>query len=224
MKKNICFFIVILTFLIISIICINNLYSNNSGEKKENVEMIQEEIIEILNKEDEVVAIVNNQTLTKKDVEWTKFFNDEMNDDEAVLETVEKNILFEEAKKQGIVISNDRKEYQESLIKGYQEREYTDEFLKKINMTKDEYIENIEKQINIITIVSEFKNNIYNDIVNNQLNCENEKVKKLVKEYPIKKEQFDNDEIEYVDLVNFRDSIITEYINYIISTYEIIYK
>lgn len=223
MKKKIVFLIVII-FACLFLYVIHNKLNSSDIEVKKNVEEIQEEIIDILNEEDDIVAKINNMNITKKDVAWTKFFNDEMNDDEAVLETVEKNILFEEAKKQGIVISNDRKEYQESLIKGYQEREYTDEFLKKINMTKDEYIENIEKQINIITIVSEFKNNIYNDIVNNQLNCENEKVKKLVKEYPIKKEQFDNDEIEYVDLVNFRDSIITEYINYIISTYEIIYK
>lgn len=223
MKKKIVFLIVII-FACLFLYVIHNKLNSSDIEVKKNVEEIQEEIIDILNEEDDIIAKINNMNITKKDVAWTKFFGDEMNNKDAILKTIEKHVLYEEAKKQNIIVSERSRKEQTDLIDAFREKEYTEEFLNKIDMTKDEYIENIEKQINIITIVSEFKNNIYNDIVNNQLNCENEKVKKLVKEYPIKKEQFDNDEIEYVDLVNFRDSIITEYINYIISTYEIIYK
>lgn len=223
MKKKIVFLIVII-FACLFLYVIHNKLNSSDIEVKKNVEEIQEEIIDILNEEDDIVAKINNMNITKKDVAWTKFFGDEMNNKDAILKTIEKHVLYEEAKKQNIIVSERSRKEQTDLIDAFREKEYTEEFLNKINMTKEEYVLNLEKQINIITIVSEFKHNIYNDIVNNQLNCENEKVKKLVKEYPIKKEQFDNDEIEYDDLVNFRDSIITEYINYIISTYEIIYK
>lgn len=223
MKKKIVFLIVII-FACLFLYVIHNKLNSSDIEVKKNVEEIQEEIIDILNEEDDIIAKINNMNITKKDVAWTKFFGDEMNNKDAILKTIEKHVLYEEAKKQNIIVSERSRKEQTDLIDAFREKEYTEEFLNKIDMTKEEYVLNLEKQINIITIVSEFKNNIYNDIVNNQLNCENEKVKKLVKEYPIKKEQFDNDEIEYVDLVNFRDSIITEYINYIISTYEIIYK
>lgn len=223
MKKKIVFLIVII-FACLFLYVIHNKLNSSDIEVKKNVEEIQEEIIDILNEEDDIIAKINNMNITKKDVAWTKFFGDEMNNKEAILKTIEKHVLYEEAKKQNIIVSERSRKEQTDLIDAFRKKEYTEEFLNKINMTKEEYVLNLEKQINIITIVSEFKHNIYNDIVNNQLNCENEKVKKLVKEYPIKKEQFDNDEIEYDDLVNFRDSIITEYINYIISTYEIIYK
>lgn len=223
MKKKIVFLIVII-FACLFLYVIHNKLNSSDIEVKKNVEEIQEEIIDILNEEDDIIAKINNMNITKKDVAWTKFFGDEMNNKDAILKTIEKHVLYEEAKKQNIIVSERSRKEQTDLIDAFRKKEYTEEFLNKINMTKEEYVLNLEKQINIITIVSEFKHNIYNDIVNNQLNCENEKVKKLVKEYPIKKEQFDNGEIEYVDLVNFRDSIITEYINYIISTYEIIYK
>ena len=78
MKKKIVFLIVII-FACLFLYVIHNKLNSSDIEVKKNVEEIQEEIIDILNEEDDIIAKINNMNITKKDVAWTKFFNDEMN-------------------------------------------------------------------------------------------------------------------------------------------------
>lgn len=216
--------LIVICILFLLGICFFVMYIKNSN-KENSVEEINDKIIKVINKNDnKIIATVDGSNISEQDVEWTMFFDEELSKKQAKKETVIKKIILLEANKLNTVVNDNFKKFDKDLIEGFKNKEISEDFLKKINKTKDEYILILQEKIEENSIVSQFKSDITSRIIEGSFECEDEKINNKQNKYMETKKKFDDGEVDYDELVDIREKILSEYIEYLVSKYNIEYK
>lgn len=199
MKKRKKFLIVFFIFAIILIIILGRQLEKNNQFKDDKIDsangiLTEEEKIdglkkikqEIGSKKDKVVLLVNGEEITEKEIadEDFRLNNQYVNKTgqkrDAVEEIIKKYVVYQDAQKQNMSLTDKEKKEIEDRIRNSKE---TPELAKAFKLSYNEYCEMVIKRTIILEMNSMWHENLLNSISENKLEFYNENFKNKYEEY-----------------------------------------
>lgn len=193
--------------------------SNYEGFNKNQINTkisYYEKYNKILEADNSPIYIVNNEEITNKDIEITKYLYQEDNTDEAKKITLENKVVLQKLKNDKVELNEEKSNYIKDLVEDLKNN--SDITSNYSNEEKEELIENLSQNLYNNTLIIQFKADFIKKLANETFSSDDKEIlEKYEKCLKIQEKWRDRQGVSYDELIEAREEVYNAYIQKLIS-------